>query len=637
MRPAAGVWLARPGTARRAEGLIRAEQMRLLLGNMGSSLLPTIAVASLLLYTLATPANVAGLRLWCGAVIGSKCFGCWDARRILRGRIGPWRAYRLERWMLALTAIDGAAWGALAWTGFDPTSTANSILVVAVLSGIVGNAMSMLSPVLSVFAIFCVFELGALALKAWSLDDLPFRTLSLAVVVYFLSLLSQGRNSARAARAAIQLKFDNIGLIRQLRIESDRARQALHAAEQANLAKSRFLAAASHDLRQPIHAQGLFLEVLARSPLNDKQRTVLASARAASEASADMLHTLLDFSRIEAGVIEPQIEAFALQPLLAKLESELAPQANAKGLVYRTRDSGLALCSDRSLLELIVRNLVTNAVRYTEQGGVLVACRRRGAHAVLEVWDSGIGIAPEQQEEVFREFHQLGNPERDRQKGLGLGLSIARGLAQLLGHALTVASRPGRGSVFRLAVPLASMPALSSPTSPALLALDAPARGALPQRVLVIDDDAIVRVSMQQLLAGWGCDCQVADGIETALTLAHTWRPDMIISDYRLREQRTGAEAIATLRAQAGTPIAALLITGDTAPARLREARASGVPLLHKPTSPEQLYRSMELACAQRSPTFVHGRGRGTPTAEPVLHPQGTDPSAAPSLLDPAA
>jgi signal transduction histidine kinase/CheY-like chemotaxis protein len=590
--------LARPGAARRAEGLIRAEQMRLLLGNMGSSLLPTLAVASLLLYTLATPANLPGLRLWCAAVVGSKLFGCWDARRILRGRIGPWRAYRLERWMLLVSAIDGAAWGALAWTGFDPASTANSILVVAVLSGIVGNAMSMLSPVLSVFAIFCVFELGALALRAWSLDDLPFRALSLAVVVYFFSLLSQGRNSARAARAAIQLRFDNVGLIRQLRVESDKTRQALHAAEEANLAKSRFLAAASHDLRQPIHAQGLFLEVLARSPLNDNQRTVLASARAASEASAGMLHTLLDFSRIEAGVIEPQIETFALQPLLAKLESELAPQANAKGLVYRTRDSGLALHSDRGLLELIVRNLITNAVRYTEQGGVLVACRRRDGHAVLEVWDSGIGIAPEQQEEVFREFHQLGNPERDRQKGLGLGLSIARGLAQLLGHELTVASRPGRGSVFRLAVPLAAMPALAD--TPSILAMDEPMRRALPLRALVIDDDAIVRVSMQQLLAGWGCDCQVADGIETALTLARTWRPDMIISDYRLREQRTGAEAIAMLRAQAGAAIPALLITGDTAPARLREARASGVPLLHKPTPPEQLYHAMEQACASR-------------------------------------
>jgi two-component system, sensor histidine kinase len=585
--------LARPGAARRAEGLIRAEQVRLLLGNMGSSLLPTLAVASLLLYTLATPANLAGLRLWCAAVIGSKVFGCWDARRILRGRIGPWRAYRLERWMLVLTAIDGAAWGALAWTGFDPASTANSILVVAVLSGIVGNAMSMLSPVLSVFAIFCLCELGALALRAWSLDELPFRTLSLAVVVYFFSLLSQGRNSARAARAAIQLRFDNIGLIRQLRVESDKTRQALRAAEQANLAKSRFLAAASHDLRQPIHAQGLFLEVLARSPLDDNQRTVLASARAASEASAGMLHTLLDFSRIEAGVIEPQIEAFALQPLLAKLESELAPQANAKGLVYRTRDSGLALRSDRGLLELIVRNLVTNAVRYTEQGGVLVACRRRGAHALLEVWDSGIGIAPGQQEEVFREFHQLGNPERDRQKGLGLGLSIARGLAQLLGHELTLASRPGRGSVFRLAVPLASMPALSGPPVAA-----APARRALPLRVLVIDDDAIVRASMQQLLAGWGCDCRLADSIEPALALTQTWQPDLIISDYRLREQRTGAEAIAMLRAQAGRAVPALLITGDTAPARLREARASGVPLLHKPASPEQLYRSMEQVCA---------------------------------------
>jgi signal transduction histidine kinase len=162
-----------------------------------------------------------------------------------------------------------------------------------------------------------------------------------------------------------------------------------------------------------------------------------------------MLHTLLDFSRIEAGVVEPQCEAFLLQPLLIKIESELAPQANTKGLFYRTRDSTATLYSDPALVELILRNLVSNAVRYTEHGGVLVACRRRNGVALLEVWDTGIGIAAEQQESVFREFHQLGNPERDRQKGLGLGLSIARGLAMLLRLELTLCSESGRGSLFR--------------------------------------------------------------------------------------------------------------------------------------------------------------------------------------------
>ena len=579
---------AGPAAAADTERLIRAEQARLLMGNMGSSLLPAIVVALLLVYTLSTPDNAVALRLWCGAVIGSKLFASWDARRILRAPILAEHADRLTRRLIVLNAVDGAAWGALAFAGLDPASAANSILVVAVLAGIVGNSMSLLSPVLPVFAVFCVFELGALAAKVWSLGDLAFQALGMAVLVYLMSLLSQGRNSSRAARAAIRLRFDNIELIDQLRVESGRAQRALREAEQANLAKSKFLAAASHDLRQPIHAQGLFLEVLARSPLTPAQHEVLASARSASEASASMLHTLLDFSRIEAGVVEAHPAPFRLQPLLAKIESELAPQADAKGLIYRTRDSELVLQSDPALVELVLRNLVSNAVRYTERGGILVGCRRHAGAAVVEVWDTGIGIAAGQQQEIFQEFHQLGNPERDRQKGLGLGLSIARGLARILDAPLALASRPGRGSVFRLTLPLAlrAAPAEADEAAPQQLR-------PLAMRVLLIDDDAIVCASMQALLREWGCDCAAADGVEQALALAPALRPELIISDYRLRGQHTGAEAIAALRHQAGRALPALLITGDTAPVRLREARNSGVPLLHKPVAPAQLHREL--------------------------------------------
>ena len=599
---------AGPAAAADTERLIRAEQARLLMGNMGSSLLPAIVVALLLVYTLATPDNAVALRLWCGAVIGSKVFASWDARRILRAPILPEHADRLTRRLMVLNAVDGAAWGALAFAGLDPASAANSILVVAVLAGIVGNSMSLLSPVLPVFAVFCVFELGALAAKVWSLGDLAFQALGMAVLVYLMSLLSQGRNSSRATRAAIQLRFDNIELIDQLRVESGRAQRALRAAEQANLAKSKFLAAASHDLRQPIHAQGLFLEVLARSPLTPAQREVLASARSASEASASMLHTLLDFSRIEAGVVEAHPAPFRLQPLLAKIESELAPQADAKGLIYRTRDSELVLQSDPALVELVLRNLVSNAVRYTERGGILVGCRRHAGAAVVEVWDTGIGIAAGQQQEIFQEFHQLGNPERDRQKGLGLGLSIARGLARILDAPLALASRPGRGSVFRLTLPLAlrAAPAMVDEAAPQQLR-------PLAMRVLLIDDDAIVCASMQALLREWGCDCAAADGVEQALALAPALRPELIISDYRLRGQHTGAEAIAALRQQAGRALPALLITGDTAPVRLREARNSGVPLLHKPVAPAQLHRELARIAAALAATRAQAAGADTP------------------------
>ena len=345
---------------------------------------------------------------------------------------------------------------------------------------------------------------------------------------------------------------------------------------------------ASHDLRQPIHAQGLFLEVLARSKLSASQYDALANARATWQASAEMLDTLLDFSRIEAGVVEPQMQDFQLQPLLNRIENELAPQADAKGIVYRSRETHGAVRSDPALVALILRNLVSNAIRYTDSGGVLVACRRRGRELLLEVWDTGIGIAPTQQGEIFREFHQLGNAERDRRKGLGLGLAIAQGLARALGHSLSLVSVPGRGSVFRLALPIAQ----ASVAGGALEAAAGHAR-VFDVRVLVIDDDEAVRAGMQQLLTAWGCACDVADSIEDAQALARAHPPGLVISDYRLRELRTGAEAIAALRAEFGERLPALLITGDTAPQRLREARASGVPLLHKPVSPNELYRGL--------------------------------------------
>jgi signal transduction histidine kinase len=404
--------------------------------------------------------------------------------------------------------------------------------------------------------------------------------------LYIAALLGQAVNSSRSARAAIQLRFENADLVEQLKLETGIAAAAQREAELANTAKSKFLAAASHDLRQPIHAQGLFLEVLSRTDQTKHQQELLARARAASEASSEMLNALLDFSRIEAGVIQPQLQPFRLQPLLQKIERELAPQADAKNIVFRTRDTELVVQTDPVLLELILRNLVSNAIRYTEHGGILLGCRRRGSLALLEVWDTGIGIAPEHQSEVFREFHQLGNPERDRRKGLGLGLAIADGMARALQHELSLASKLRRGSVFRLALPVTSTPDIQE------LVLQSKTR-LLNARLLVIDDDAIVRDGMLQLLRDWGCECDAAESIEDALALVQLNVPDVVISDYRLREQRTGVEAIEAIRAQLGTCIPALLITGDTAPKRLREAQASGIPLLHKPVSPSKLYRRL--------------------------------------------
>ena len=564
------------------------EQLRLLLGNVGASVIPTIVLTAVLVATLRTEGNAVGLSVWAAVVIGSKLLNAAHARQTLRRGITPDGARPLAWALTGLNALDGLAWGALPWVTLTDASVGGKVLVIAVLAGVTSNAMSVLAPVLRVFLAFSLCAVTVLALKLALMPEPEFQVLAYVSVLYVLTNVAQGRIAAQAALAAINLRVENVELIRRLRAETDKAQVAHQAAEQANLAKSRFLAAASHDLRQPIHALGLFLQVIGKGSLSDTQRTMLDHARATAKASSEMLNTLLDFSRIEAGVVEPQFQPLRLQPVLDKIESELAPVAVAKGLVFRTRECPAWVFSDPVLLELILRNLVSNAIRYTETGGILVGCRPRGQQVSVEVWDTGLGIEPSQQQAIFREFHQLGNPERDRNKGLGLGLAIVDGLRKVLNCELSLCSRPGRGSVFRLAIPVS---AESEPTERRALAR-APAQP-LGLRVLVIDDDATIRTGMVELLHTWGCTCDAVENIEEALAVAARHPPDLVISDYRLREQRTGTEAIALLRSAIGPTLPALLVTGDTDPVRLREAQASQIPLLHKPVNPEGLYQKI--------------------------------------------
>jgi signal transduction histidine kinase/ActR/RegA family two-component response regulator len=580
-----------PGALRFAEDRILVEQLRLLLTSVVSSTIPVVVLSTLMLITLSRAENALALGVWYLLVVGSKLASLYVARRYLKTAIPLSHARRVAWSMIGFYAFNGLAWGSLPWLTLDTASDAGRVIVLALMAGVIGSAMAQTSSVLAVFLAFAFTTLTPVAIKLLQLDEPAYTAFAAATVLYFLSLLSLARNNTEAALAAIRLRFENSQLLDQLRIESELADAARREAEAANMAKSRFLAAASHDLRQPIHSQGLFLNVLSGTSLNEQQQELVDNIRRSSEASREMLSTLLDFSRIEAGVIRPRSQDFRLQPLLNKLEVELGPLADAKGLLYRSRESALAVHSDPALLELILRNLISNAIRYTDKGGLLVAARRRGGEAVIEVWDTGVGIAEEQQREVFREFLQLGNPERDSRKGLGLGLAIVDGLAGTLGHRLSLASAPGRGSVFRLAVPQADGVVLDE------LEVSSERRSeSLRGRVLVIDDEESVRSGMLHLLRDWGCECRAAEGIAEALAIVQQWPPQLIISDYRLREQHTGSEAIARVRESLGTEIPALLITGDTAPERIREAEASGVPLLHKPVSPAHLYHLLVTA-----------------------------------------
>lgn len=567
-----------------SEDQLLAEQMRLVLGHTAAGLVPVFLAVALVGAVLSSSVPALTLGLWCAGVLITKLVLSWDGRRRAARGVAPSQARRLASAMTVAHGVAALTWGLLPWIALDHTSLTGSVLVIAAIAAILGGTISSLSPVLRIYVVYALVLLSVAVVKLLSMGNAEYIGVGAGAMLYALNLVAQARNSHRATRASIELRFQNLALIDRLRKETAHA-------EQANRMKSKFLAAASHDLRQPVHAQGLFLEVISNTPLSAYQRDALESAKSASRASGEMLDTLLDFSRIEAGVIKAQTRPFAIQHILHKIENDLAPLADAKGLAFRIIDTAAVANSDPTLVEMILRNLVSNAVRYTEHGGVLIAVRRRGDQLVIGVWDTGIGIPRQHQQEVFREFHQLGNPERDRTKGLGLGLAIAQGLAIALGQTLTLASREGRGSIFRLTLP-------GLPFTCADLIADAPLipidnRLLKGIYVLVIEDDAAVRHGMALLLMSWGCECATVESIDEGLEQALRRVPDIIVSDYRLRGQRNGAQAIADIRTGCSARIPALIMTGEIAPERLPGTLATAIEVLHKPVSAQKLHDSM--------------------------------------------
>jgi signal transduction histidine kinase/ActR/RegA family two-component response regulator len=358
--------------------------------------------------------------------------------------------------------------------------------------------------------------------------------------------------------------------------------------EAANQAKSRFIAAASHDLRQPLHALGLFVAQLHGRLRAAERSQIVGRIEAALSAMNELFSALLDISKLDAGATTVNITVFPVAQLLAHAETTFAGTAREKKLSFRALPSDAWVKSDFILLQQIVFNMVQNALRYTRSGGVLVGCRKRGDRLRIEVWDSGVGIPPDQHDKIFGEFYRLGEPDRDRRAGLGLGLAIVDRLCRLLDHPIEVKSTVGKGSAFAVTVPLApadkrAIEASIVPRAQPSLSYD--------KLVLVIDDDPLVLEGMSGIFRKWGCRVITADSDSKALKAAAEQDdlPDLIISDYHLANGRTGIETIEWLRGEMSTQIPAFLISGDTDPATLHEAKVKGFHLLHKPVNPMAL------------------------------------------------
>lgn len=360
------------------------------------------------------------------------------------------------------------------------------------------------------------------------------------------------------------------------------------AAEAAVLAKSRFLAAASHDLRQPLHALTLLVAALREQVSDGEAGRLTRHIEAAAAAMESLLNALLDLSKLDAGVVEARPHCFALNKVFAQLASQFSPVAESRGIKLSFASNHLWAYSDPVLVERILSNLISNALRYAERGRVLVGARRVGADWLrFEVWDTGKGIPQEFQDRIFEEYFQLNNPERHRDKGLGLGLAIVSRLARLLGSRVQVRSDPGQGACFSFQLARCA-PALIHPDVPASAAFLLPLEKAL---VAFIDDDEAILDAMVQVFDKWNVALAAGEDAEQVRDELRSLgrAPNLILCDYRLRNGRTGIEAIQILREAFGTAIPAALLTGDTATDTIQAIRASGLPVLHKPLKPAKL------------------------------------------------
>ncbi|MFP5381426.1 MAG: ATP-binding protein [Gammaproteobacteria bacterium] len=360
-------------------------------------------------------------------------------------------------------------------------------------------------------------------------------------------------------------------------------------AERANQAKSRFLAAASHDLRQPLHALSLFVAALKARIREPETQTLIENIEASTAAMELLFNALLDISRLDAGAIEAHPEHFALQPLLDNLAKQFGALATEKRLRLRIRPCSAIVHSDPLLIERILTNLIANAIRYTDDGGVLVGCRRRGRMLRISVVDSGRGIPHDQQESVFQEFFQLHNPARDRSKGLGLGLAIVSRLARLLGHPVAVRSRPGHGSTFSIDIPLGNPGQVRA--APAITTSRTSDTFPPDTLVLLVDDEIAILQGMAELFDNWNVGLVPARNADEAEQWLDSLEraPDVIVSDYRLPGDTDGLAVIDRLRTKYGLGIPAIVLTGDTAPETLQRINRAGLPLLHKPLRPAKL------------------------------------------------
>jgi signal transduction histidine kinase/CheY-like chemotaxis protein len=543
---------------------------------------------------------------WCLLVVGLGR-GTWMAMRFNAKPRSDEETLQEGGRLLRNGVYCAVIWGSASWLMLPAANVQMEALIIIATAMVFmggGAQQAVYRPVLYafIFPATAVFASGLLRFGGSFYALLAFAFLLLAFVV-----LAAARTLEDAVRVAIRSGFETEALLKErihhqmlaetARAEAERAREA---AELANQGKTTFLAAAGHDLRQPMHALVQYFGHLRRKNQDPSLDETVSRIGKSIDAMQDLLDSVLEVSKLLMGAVRPQINRFPLTQVLDRIDVQLRPIAEDKGLKLEVQPCNQVVKTDEILLERILRNLTLNAIRYTNHGGVVVRCRSWRSQLRLQVWDTGIGIPREELGRIFEEFYQVGNEGRDRRKGLGLGLSLVRQLCELLDHPLRVRSVCGKGSVFMVSVPIALQ--ADSPAVPEQEhgSMDFVA-GAF---IVVIDDDEDSLQATCVTLRMFGCRVLGATSGMNAIERLQRqeFMPQLVISDYRLADGETAIEAIAMVtenqRALFGDEfqIGALVLSGDTAPAELSRVKDEGLVMLHKPLRPEALYDAVNTA-----------------------------------------
>jgi signal transduction histidine kinase/CheY-like chemotaxis protein len=539
------------------------------------------------------------LWLWIGGTLASLFTRRAYAKYLLADAgVDPVRA--LPR-LVGFAALAGAMVGLAPLLFFDQLEGDRRALLTMALVCWTGGGVASAAAYARAFYAFmapALVPLGAVWALAGGLENLAIAAL---IALFALVQVAFVRDNERVVHESFAIRFQNQRLIEELERERAEVMRARDRAEAANNSKSRFLAAASHDLRQPLHALSLYSATLSLRAASTDEREIAERIGKALASLSALLDALLDVSKLDAGAVEVRPSQFNVRDLIERVEGEYRSLARAKGLDFRVASANAEVITDRLLLERVVRNLVDNAVKHTASGGITLAAERGERSVRIAVRDTGAGIPASERERIFEEFYQLGNPERDRAQGLGLGLAIVKRLIQLLGLELEVESIEARGSSFTVVVPMTDAGAVAVPEREAPRPVEAPAEAHFAGLgVLVIDDEAAIRDGMRTLLESLGCSVKACSGFGAALREigADARAIDLMIVDLRLRDNENGIETVNRLRKRLGD-VPALLVSGDTAPERLREAQASGLQLLHKPVLGKDLQNAMRAALAR--------------------------------------